>query len=416
MDGKDKIIVVHPGRQHSFHLADALKKNGTLQYYVTTVYDKTISLTHFVGFFLRGDDKKRFTNRKSDVFDENVIQYYELLGLLVIFLNRNEKTKKLGNKIDGYIHNKIYQKTIKLAKKSKADAIVFYGGLRKNHFDLIKKEIPNVKIVVDVPIVTNRFLRETADKDILLTGDDRIKIEQPSLWNTSSDANTSVWCRNADAFLVGSTVVKRSIMMFGADEDKIHVVPYGVDVSRFYCKTYHAVEKVKFIFVGTVYRRKGIHHLLTAFAELNPDDAELYLVGSYSKNDPYYEEYSQKSNIHFEGQLTQDKVAEMYRMADVFILPTLGEGMAQVGIEAMCCGLPIICTENSGVNDLVTNEKEGIVIPVSDTKAVKNAMEWFVLNKDKISEMGMNAYQKAHRYTWDYYEGNVVEAIRSVTE
>ena len=106
----------------------------------------------------------------------------------------------------------------------------------------------------------------------------------------------------------------------------------------------------------------------------------------------------------------------MYRMADVFILPTLGEGMAQVGIEAMCCGLPIICTENSGVNDLVTNEKEGIVIPVSDTKAVKNAMEWFVLNKDKISEMGMNAYQKAHRYTWDYYEGNVVEAIRSVTE
>lgn len=411
-----KVIIAHPGRQHSFHLADALKKRGLLSHYVTTVYDRQGSWTHLVGKFLKGDAKKRFANRKSDVFDENVTQYYELLGLLVLLLNTSPKTKPLGNKIDAYLHDRLYRKTIRLAQRTQADAIVFYGGLRQVHFDLIKQMIPHTCIIVDVPIVANKFLREVAENDIRITGDDRIRTEQPGLWGTNTDQNTTAWATQADAFLVGSSVVKNSIMALGAEGSKAKVIPYGVDTSRFFCKEYDLVKKVHFIFVGTVYRRKGIQHLLPAFASLDPEQAELTLVGDYQQDDPLVKEYAKHSNIHFKGFVTQDVAAELYRQADVFVLPSLGEGLAQVGIEAMASGLPIICSENSGVNDIVTEGKEGFVIPVSDSKSLRDKMQWFIDHKDHIEAMGRSACETGHQYTWEYYEQNAAAAICSILD
>lgn len=409
-----KVIIAHPGRQHSFHLADALKKRGMLSHYVTTVYDKQGSWTHLAGKFLRGNAKKRFANRKSDVFDENVTQYYELLGLLVLFLNTSPRTKNIGNKLDAYIHNHLYRKTIRLARRTHADAVVFYGGLRQKHFDMIKQQIPDARIIVDVPIVTNRFLREAAENDIRITGDNRIRSEQPGLWGANTDKNTAAWANHADAFLVGSSVVKNSVVALGGDGRKAKIVPYGVDTSRFFCKEYIPVRKVHFIFVGTVYRRKGIQHLLPAFAELNPEAAELTLVGSYQSDDPLVREYSGRSNIHFKGFVTQDVAAELYRQADVFVLPSLGEGLAQVGIEAMASGLPIICSENSGVNDIVTEGKDGFVIPVSDRASLRDRMQWFIDHRDRIEDMGRSACATAHRYTWSYYEQNVADAVEAI--
>ena len=104
----------------------------------------------------------------------------------------------------------------------------------------------------------------------------------------------------------------------------------------------------------------------------------------------------------------------MYRTSDVFVLPSLGEGLAQVGIEAMSSGLPIIVTENSGVNDLIKTGKEGMIIPVSDTNALYEAMKWFVDNKSEISKMGKYAYETAQKYTWNYYERNVCKAIKEI--
>ncbi len=409
-----KVIIAHPGRQHSFHLAEALKKQGMLSHYVTTVYDRQGSWTHLVGKFLKGDDKKRFANRKSEVFEENVTQYYELLGLMVLFLSRSPKTKRLGNMLDGYVHNHLYRKTISLAQRTQADAIVFYGGLRQAHFDIMKKKIPNTRIIVDVPIMANKFLRETAERDIQITGDERIRVEQPGLWADVTDRNSTAWAKNADAFLVGSSVVKNSILALGADGSRARIVPYGVDTSRFFCKKFGPVKKVRFIFVGTVYRRKGIQHLLPAFASLDPEEAELMLVGGYQNDDALVKEYAKHSNIHFKGFVTQDVVAELYRQADVFVLPSLGEGLAQVGIEAMASGLPVICSENSGVNDIITEGKDGFVIPVSDSHTLRARMQWFLDHKDRIEDMGRSASKTGHRYTWSYYEQNAAKAVQEI--
>lgn len=410
-----KVVVAHPGKQHSYRLAEALKREGMLLAYITTVYNHRGSWTHILGQLLRGDNKKRFLTRQNDFFDDEVVQYCELRGLLYLLLLRLIPKSRITRFLEKNIHTNVYNRAIRLALKQKADAIVVYGGLRKEHFALRDKLCPALKIIVDVPIVTNPYVAETLEKDIIITGDNYVRHEQASIWDSAGWHNIKCWCRNGDGFLAGSSVVKQSLIFCGANTKKIQIVPYGVDTSRFYEKDYTLNHTcIRFIFVGQVNRRKGIQHLLPAFKRLNSTDAQLTLVGKYDVNDPLVKEFSQYNNICFKGFVTQDTVAHLYRENDVFVLPSLGEGLAQVGIEAMSCGLPIICSDNSGVNDLITDGKEGFVIPTSDENALYEKLEWFVEHREMIHEMGKNAHITANRNSWEYYSQNVVKAIQSI--
>ena len=104
--------------------------------------------------------------------------------------------------------------------------------------------------------------------------------------------------------------------------------------------------------MGQVNYRKGIPYLLDVISEMG-NTAELTIVGAYNPDDWFVKKYKDAANIHFIGLVTFDKMQKIYEQSDVFIIPSFAEGMAQVGIEAMACGLPIICTFNSGVSDLV---------------------------------------------------------------
>ena len=73
-----KIIVAHPGRQHSFRLASALKKSNMLLYYVTTIYDKNSFLMKFTKKFLSKDNLKRANNRKNQDLDNIYQMQYQL--------------------------------------------------------------------------------------------------------------------------------------------------------------------------------------------------------------------------------------------------------------------------------------------------------------------------------------------------
>ena len=105
---------------------------------------------------------------------------------------------------------------------------------------------------------------------------------------------------------------------------------------------------------------------------------------------------------------------EIYEKADVFIIDSFSEGMAQVGIEAMACGLPIICSTNSGVNDLVTDYNNGFVIKPGDEEILREKMQWFIDNKNQIIKMGNQAREIAKNYTWFSYERNIISAIFSI--
>ena len=412
MNNNKRIILVHPGRQHSYHLAEALEESGVLYKYITTVYNGKYSLTRFLGLFLGGDVKYRLERRKNEIFDNKVYQTYEFLGLIVLFLR--SFTKRLGSKIDSYVHNLVYEKAINIAIKNKVDGIIFYGGVKKKHIIKLKKYNPNIKIIIDVPIVSSKYLRKIVENDINITGDTTIRTEQPQLWNNDYEENYKYICEKADAFLVGSSIVKNSLIEYGTENNKIYIIPYGVDINKFTIKEYKNNKIVRFIFAGTVYRRKGIHHLLPTFERLPRDKENLTLVGSYSDEDPLIKKYKFNPNIIFKGMVTQDKLIELYKESDVFVIPSLGEGLAQVGLEAMNCGLPIICSDASGVNDIVTNGENGFIVPVSNQNALYEAMLWLVNNPKSIQVLGMKAHETARQYSWDFYKKNINITISKI--
>lgn len=84
-------------------------------------------------------------------------------------------------------------------------------------------------------------------------------------------------------------------------------------------------------------------------------------------------------------------VAELMRNMDLFVLPSLGEGISNTILEAMSCGLPVIATEVGGNPELVKNGVNGTLVPVSDTECLAQALLKYFLNDDLLEEQGANS-------------------------
>lgn len=420
MDRKEnkKIIVAHPGRQHSFRLATALKKNDMLAYYITTIYNKESSwLMRFVKLFLSKDNLKRANNRKNSFLkDADVIQYCEFMGMIEALLARIDKSHRVYRFIQRHDSDRFGVKVAKLAIKENADAVIMYDSNATAGFRYLKRKAPNIVRILDVSIAPRPYMKEIYQKEIQHSSNDDLKKESEYLWQPRHLARSQSEIDDANYFLAASQFVKEGLIHCGANENQIKLIPYGANViSNIEKEIYPENKKCKFLFVGQVNYRKGIPYLLDAISEMN-DTAELTVVGAYNPEDWFVKKYKDTVNIHFTGLVTLDKMQKIYEQSDVFIIPSFAEGMAQVGIEAMACGLPIICTFNSGVSDLVEDGKSGFIIPCGDKEALKNKMMWFLKNKGKIYEMGKYARNKASQYSWEHYEDNVVVAISQVLD
>lgn len=107
---------------------------------------------------------------------------------------------------------------------------------------------------------------------------------------------------------------------------------------------------------------------------------------------------------------------DYYATSDLFVIPSFAEGMAQVGIEAMSCGLPIICTQNSGVSDAVKDGVNGFIIPPGNAEAIREKLNWFLSHKGIIREMGEAAHKTSLQYTWDNYEKQISDSMDSIKQ
>lgn len=413
-----KIIVAHPGRQHSFRLATALKKNGMLSCYVTTIYNKKSSwLMRLVKLFLSKDNLKRANNRKNSFLeDTDVIQYFEFRGMVEALLARIDKSHRVYRFMQRHDSDRFGIKVAKLAIKENADAVVMYDSNATAGFRYLKNKAPHIVRILDVSIAPRPYMKEIYQKEIQNSGNNDLKKENEYLWQPKHLFRNQSEIDDADYFLAASQFVKEGLIHCGAKEEQIKLIPYGANViSNIEKKNCKENVKCKFLFVGQVNYRKGITYLLDVISEME-DTAELTVVGAYNPDDWFVKKYKEATNIHFTSLVTFDKMQKIYEQSDVFVIPSFAEGMAQVGIEAMACGLPIICTFNSGVSDLVEEGKSGFIIPCGDKEALKSRMIWFLENKPKIHEMGTYARDKARLYSWEHYEDNVVAVISQILD
>jgi glycosyltransferase involved in cell wall biosynthesis len=97
----------------------------------------------------------------------------------------------------------------------------------------------------------------------------------------------------------------------------------------------------------------------------------------------------------------------------VFVFPSNFEGRALVVIEAMACGLPIVTTAASGVDDAI-DDQCGRIIPADNLDALVETFRWCALNRDRLPALKQAARLKAESFTWTAYRHKVLDAVRPI--
>jgi glycosyltransferase involved in cell wall biosynthesis len=167
---------------------------------------------------------------------------------------------------------------------------------------------------------------------------------------------------------------------------------------------------------GSISVRKGSIYLLRAFKELNLLNAELIFVGPVDNDlKVMLSEYTSIKNIKFYNKQPQSKLKKFYNKADVFVLFSVEEGMSMVQIQAMACGLPVICTYNTGGSEIVDNGINGFVLPIRNIKLLKKKILLLYNSPDLLIKMKKKAYDKAKNFmSWDIYGKKMITFYKKI--
>lgn len=414
-----KIIVAHPAQQHSYRLASALQKAGVLYKYITTVYYKKGSLTDLTARFLKGRFRIKAMNRHcDDLSDRDVVQFCEAEGLVKLLALNTAVLKKQYRKIKYHTADRFARRTAAYAMKIRADAVITYDDTSPLLFELLQKKSPRTVRIMDMSAANILYMRGIYEKDMELSPAfaKRLREERKICWDPDTIERTKRELRAAEYFLVPSAFVGRSLQFSGIDKSKIFYCPYGVDIEEFREKEHKGISPgsrpLEFIYVGGVKELKGIAYLLQAFEMIPKEQAFLTVVGKYDPSDEDTVPFAGK--VNFTGPVLHSEVPGLLRKADVFIMPSLGEGMSLSVIEAAACGLPLIVSENTGVEELVKDGVNGYVIPIQSAQAIEDKVRYFVEHPDRIPRMGREARITAEQYSWDSYSEKAARAVRKI--
>jgi glycosyltransferase involved in cell wall biosynthesis len=250
------------------------------------------------------------------------------------------------------------------------------------------------------PTVLNEILNEEHD----LMG-----LPRPvSLENQSLRLRTEIPL--CDHLVVGAGVVRESYVRMGFPAERVTVIPYGVDLERFYPlsdqeRTASADGKFRVICVAQITPRKGIHYLLEAWRRMRlpANDAELVLIGPVMDTmEPTMNKYA--GLYTHVPRVPHERLREHYGRSSVFVLPSVEDGFGYVTAEAMGCGLPVIVSSAAGSADMVEEGGNGYVVPRRSVEAIQEKLEELYRSPDLVRALGKKSHELSkRRYSWlDY--------------
>lgn len=159
------------------------------------------------------------------------------------------------------------------------------------------------------------------------------------------------------------------------------------------------------VYAGLLIPRKGLHHLLNAFAALDHPRAVLHLVGG-AENAAYAESLRRQavelgidSRLRFAGAVSQHELASHFAAARVLVLPSLSEGMGRVVVEAMLLDIPVIGSRVGGIPDMITDGVNGFLVEPGNEAELTAALHRVYAEEDDVKAMG----ERAREFAEDFF-------------
>jgi len=200
-------------------------------------------------------------------------------------------------------------------------------------------------------------------------------------------------CRRTDVIVLSKDLKKKAV---GYGSKKITPLPiYGINLKIFYPQR-KKMEGTNLVIVARLSPEKGHKYLFEALKKINEDNPNwiLHVIGGGPLQEDLEElrnDLGLKGKIFFYGYLEHKEVAEYYNSSDLFILPSLEEGLGYVSGEALACGCPVIASNVGGIPDIVIDGKTGLLFEPKDVDDLKDKINYMINNKNdalKMAEAG----------------------------
>lgn len=194
--------------------------------------------------------------------------------------------------------------------------------------------------------------------------------------------------------------------LLNVDYDKITVIPNGVDTDLF-CPNidkYLEDESPKILWVGRLVPGKGVEYLIRSIGILakNIPKIKVLLVGEGPQKSKLLDLIANlklKENISMLDHVENKKMPIIYQKSDVFVLPSLNEGVPRTILEAMSCGIPVVCSEIPHLSSII--DECGIMVPQKDAVAMAGAIHCIISDSDHANKLGRNGRKRvARNYSW----------------
>jgi len=215
--------------------------------------------------------------------------------------------------------------------------------------------------------------------------------------------------------VVLSTKTFEDTLKLGIPKNKVRVIPAGVDFGQFSLNADESAIKSKLgikdsekvlLFVGRLALVKRIDILIELTKRLLKDGFNLktIIVG----NGEYRKEYEKlamplNKNIVFVGSVPHEAIHEYFAVADVFVLPSLSEGLPNVLLEAAGCSKPIVATNTGGIPDIIIHGETGFLAKSKDVDSFVHYTKLLLTDEDLSRRLGKNAYEHVkNNFTWDH--------------
>jgi glycosyltransferase involved in cell wall biosynthesis len=249
------------------------------------------------------------------------------------------------------------------------------------------------------------LIRKLSSTPLVITNHGLTSQTAPDWLNSFYLATVGKWTlKAADQVICYTEEEKKEMEKLGVDARKIRVIHNGIDTSLFKPADKHG-DGNRLLWIGRFVPGKGVDYLIEAFAEAVKEkpDLRLMMVG----NGPQIGAIKDKIRtlgldavITIKEFVPNQELPAVYQSADIFILSSLAEGVPRTILEAMSCGLPIICTDLPQLRHIV--DRCGLMVPVKDAKELAKAILKVASDVDLARELGICGRERVMKsYSWD---------------
>jgi glycosyltransferase involved in cell wall biosynthesis len=357
-------------------------------YYTYNLSKKLIEVGHKVVVITRGS----LTKTQKEIFDHIEVIRIPFIPIYPFYL---------------HIHRLFVRKILK-SLESEIDVVHIHTPLPP----IIKTSHPIILTIHTPMLSNNNYIKITSIYSLLTKISARfISFPLELRHIKSSNMITTV-----------SESVAKELEEYGLNQDRISVVSNGVDENIFYPnKNVTNNDKKYIMYAGRIDREKGLFDLVESADIICSKRADIsFIIAGDGRDGNRLKKKIKKIGLQnrfiFLGQIEKDQMIKLYQNATIFILPSYREGLPTVLLEAMSCGLPVLATDVRGNRDLITNGKNGLLIPPKDPKKIAETILTLLNDKKLMEQLGNNARKTIIKnYTWNAISNKFLKCYESIS-